>query len=75
MLRVTQKRDDTKDEDSFLKVDAHQAGLIYALVEANNKFVTMLRRINEMKDIDVILDILHEWMEIYENDYFKKAFA
>ena len=75
LLKITQKRDDTKEEDSFLKVDAHQAGLIYALVEANNKFVTMLRQINEMKDIDVVLDILHEWIEIYENDYFKKAFA
>ena len=73
MLKITQKRDDKKDEDSFLKVDAHQAGLIYALVEANNKFVTMLRQINEMKDIDVVLDILHEWIEIYENDYFKRA--
>ncbi|WP_149710329.1 hypothetical protein [Campylobacter concisus] len=75
LLKITQKRDDKKEEDSFLKVDAHQAGLIYALVEANNKFVTMLRQINEMKDIDVVLDILHEWIEIYENDYFKKAFA
>ncbi|WP_459817330.1 hypothetical protein [Campylobacter concisus] len=75
LLKITQKRDDKKDEDSFLKVDAHQAGLIYALVEANNKFVTMLRQINEMKDIDVVLDILHEWIEIYENDYFKRAFA
>ena len=75
LLKITQKRDDTKEDDSFLKVDAHQAGLIYALVEANNKFVTMLRQINEMKDIDVVLDILHEWIEIYENDYFKKAFA
>ena len=75
LLKITQKRDDKKEVDSFLKVDAHQAGLIYALVEANNKFVTMLRQINEMKDIDVVLDILHEWIEIYENDYFKKAFA
>mgnify|MGYP006911861701 FL=1 len=75
LLRVTQKKDDTKEDDSFLKVDAHQAGLIYALVEANNKFVTTLRQINEMKDIDVVLDILHEWIEIYENDYFKKTFA
>ena len=75
LLKITQKRDDKKEEDSFLKVDAHQAGLIYALVEANNKFVTILRQINEMKDIDVVLDILHEWIEIYENDYFKKAFA
>ena len=75
LLKITQKRDDTKEEDSFLKVDAHQAGLIYALVEANNKFVTMLRQINEMKDIDVVLNILHEWIEIYENDYFKKTFA
>ena len=73
LLKITQKRDDTKEDDSFLKVDAHQAGLIYALVEANNKFVTMLRQINEMKDIDVVLDILHEWIEIYENDYFKRA--
>ena len=38
LLKITQKRDDTKEDDSFLKVDAHQAGLIYALVEANNKF-------------------------------------
>ena len=75
LLKITQKRDDKKEEDNFLKVDAHQAGLIYALFEANNKFVTMLRQINEMKDIDVVLDILHEWIEIYENDYFKKAFA
>ena len=30
----------------------------------------MLRQINEMKDIGVVFDILYEWIEIYENDYF-----
>ena len=75
LLKITQEREGAKEEDSFLKVDAYQAGLICALVETNNKFLTMLRQINEMKDIGVVFDILHGWIEIYENDYFKKDFA
>lgn len=37
LLKITQEREDAKEEDSFLKVDAYQAGLICALVEINNK--------------------------------------